>query len=297
MDKIVAPKIDVGDLSQFIEKSFLELKNDLEVVRIINNLNISDDFLKANIASFLEFQEDIHYCAKCPGVGNCTKERPHFQLRLSFDGKFLERSYAPCEKILEKWEQDIQYPLCDFPVEWREKTFEKMIETRERILCQIATKKIIQNQSKNWLFITGNQRKGKAYLAVGIINSLVKAKLGPVIYLSTSDRLKELTDLSINQKDLFRKNLDKYINVPILAFEDFGNEYKSDYVRDSIVLPILLERAKNERITIFTSDFTIDEISKMYGGSSSSQIRSNQLKKLLSQMCEEPIEANGLSVY
>lgn len=297
MDKIKVPEIDVGDLSSFIEKSFNDLKEDTEVYNQIKLLNVTNKIVKDNIAAFLEFQEDAHYCAKCPGVANCTKERPHFQLRLSFDGKFLERSYAPCEKILKKWEEDVQYPLCDFPAEWRQASFSNMNVTAERTEVVVAADKVIQGESKRWLFLSGNPRTGKSYLAATIANELIHAKKGPIAYINTPTRLKELTDMAFEQKEAFRKTLDLYINVPVLILDDFGNEYKSDYVRDTILFPILSERSKNEKITLFTSDFTFDEIAKMYGGNASSQIRSNQLKRLLLAMCKAPIELKGLSVY
>ena len=91
--------------------------------------------------------------------------------------------------------------------------------------------------------------------------------------------------------------MDLYVNVPVLVLDDFGNEYKSDYLRDTILFPILSERSKTEKITLFTSDFTFEEIAKMYSGKDSDRIRSNQLKRLLQAMCIAPIELKGLSVY
>ncbi len=297
MDKIKVPDMNIEDLSAFIEKSFNDLKEDTEVYNQIKALNVTNKVVKDNIAAFLEFQEDIHYCAKCPGVAKCTKERPHFQLRLSYDGKFLERSYAPCEKILKKWEQDIQYPLSDFPEEWRNGFFDNLDRTAERLEIIVAADKVIQGTSKRWLFISGNPKTGKSYIAATIVNELIRAKKGPVCFLNTPSRIKELMDMSFEQKEAFRKTLDLYVNVPILVLDDFGNEYKSDYVRDTIIFPILSERSKQEKITLFTSDFTFDEIAKMYGGNENAKIRSNQLKRLLLAMCGAPIELKGISVY
>jgi hypothetical protein len=36
-------------------------------------------------------------------------------------------------------------------------------------------------------------------------------------------------------------------NCDLLVIDDFGSEFKSDYVRDQIVMPLLNERAKNNR--------------------------------------------------
>jgi primosomal protein DnaI len=297
MNKIKVPDLEIGDLTEFVEKSFNDLKDDTEVYNQIKTLNVTNKIVKDNIATFLEFQEDFHYCAKCPGVSACQKERPHFQLRLSFDGKFLERSYAPCEKILRKWELDIQYPVSDFPSEWREAKFVNLDKTVERGEILVAAEKILRGDSKRWLFISGNPRMGKSYIAATIINELINAKKGPVAFLNTPARIKDLNDMAFEQKEAFKKTIDLYMSVPILVFDDFGNEYKSDYVRDTILFPILSDRSKNERLTIFTSDFTFDEIGKMYGNNANAAIRANQLKRLLMAMCKTPIELKGISVY
>ncbi len=297
MDKIKVPEIPVGDLSSFIETSFNQLKADAEVNNEIKKLNVSDTVIKDNIAVFLEFQEDAHYCAKCPGVAKCAKERPHFQLRLSYDGKFLERAYAPCEKILKKWEQDIQYPLSDFPADWRDSSFSTINVTAERSKLILAADQLIQGTTKRWIFLTGNPKTGKSFLAATIVNELIKSKKGPAAFLNTPVRFKELSDMQFEQKEAFRKTLDFYAQVPILVLDDFGNEYKSDFIRDTILFPILSERSKNEKITLFTSDFSLDEIAVMYGGNANAQIRANQIKRLLLAMCKSPIELKGLSVY
>ena len=68
-------------------------------------------------------------------------------------------------------------------------------------------------------------------------------------------------------------------------------------MRDTIVLPILIERAKNQRITFFTSDFSINEIGQLYETSKAGSIRAKQLSRLLKEMCEEEFDLSGLSVY
>ncbi|HOH67764.1 MAG TPA: hypothetical protein PLX93_00390, partial [Bacilli bacterium] len=102
---------------------------------------------------------------------------------------------------------------------------------------------------------------------------------------------------SFNDKSAFAKKIVELSSLPLLVLDDFGNEYKNDFIRDTIVLPILIERAKNQRLTFFTSDFTIDEIAQLYETSKAGAIRAKQLARLLKEMAEEEFDLSGISAY
>lgn len=297
MEKVKPPRIDVGNLDAFADKAINDLRSDSAVYNNIKAMNVTPEQIRAHLASFLDYQEDYHYCQNCPGIDQCQKAHPHLQLKLSLDGNYIERSFDPCDKIIRKWELDRQYRICDFPIEWREAFLGNIDMTANRQVILKAADEVIEGQSKRWLYITGNPRMGKSYMLVAIINELVRNGKGPVIFLNTPTRLKELNDLAFTDKEGFKKTFDDYVNVPILAFDDFGNEYKNDYMRDTILYPILSERSKNGHLTFFTSDFTLNEIGQMYAASKASEIRAKQLTRLLISMCRESLKLEGISVY
>jgi len=297
MEKVKPPKIEVGNLDAFADKAINDLRSDSAVYNNIKAMNVTPEQVRAHLASFLDYQEDYHYCQNCPGVDQCQKPHPHLQLKLSLDGNFVERSFDPCEKIIRKWEQDRQYRISDFPIEWREAFLGNIDMTANRMAIVKAADEVIEGKAKRWLYLTGNPRMGKSYMMVAIINELIRNGQGPVEFLNTPTRLKELNDLAFTDKEGFKKTFDDYANVPVLVFDDFGNEYKNDYMRDTILYPILSERSKNGRLTFFTSDFTINEIGQMYSVSKASEIRAKQLARLLVSMCREPLKLDGISVY
>ena len=93
--------------------------------------------------------------------------------------------------------------------------------------------------------------------------------------------------------------LDQYCNIPILVLDDFGNEFKNEYVRDTIVLPILLARSKKKLFTIITTDFSFSEIAILYDLSKSKagQIKSEQLERTLKGACPNVFDLGDLSIY
>ncbi len=88
-----------------------------------------------------------------------------------------------------------------------------------------------------------------------------------------------------------------YINVDVLVIDDFGDEYKNEFIRDSITLAILNGRARNNLITIFTSAFNFNEISDMYSINVEGRARSRQLKNVLEDYAEKPIDISTINPY
>ena len=97
--------------------------------------------------------------------------------------------------------------------------------------------------------------------------------------------------------NVFNELLQKYIDVPVLIIDDLGNEYKSDFVRESILYPILSNRSKAHLLTIITSDYGINDFATMYLTNQASTPKVEQIKRLLKRMCSKAIDLGDLSVY
>jgi primosomal protein DnaI len=298
MEKIKLPPFEKTELDQYIDEMLEELRNDVEVYEIIKQtLNPTVKMVRENISKFIAFKEDYDYCRKCPGVENCRKATPHLQLKLVNDNGMIERVFTPCHKILRRIEIDSKYLYADFPGEWKESSTKTLDKTAERNRVIKLFSQLLQGGSKRWIYVKGGHRVGKSFLLATFVNDFIAIKKEPVAFINATNRIKELNDLAFNEKERFARSIVELSNVPLLVFDDFGNEYKNDYVRDTIVLPILIERAKNQRITFFTSDFTINEIGQLYETSKAGSIRAKQLSRLLKEMCEEEFDLSGLSVY
>ena len=121
---------------------------------------------------------------------------------------------------------------------------------------------------------------------------------GPVCFLNSTIRLRELNDLGYGKKkEEFDKKLELYCNIPILVLDDFGNEFKTDFVRDAILFPILSARAGKRLLTIFTSDFLIEEVETLYSNTKAGAIRAKQIARLIKSMSGEEVNLGDISIY
>ena len=94
------------------------------------------------------------------------------------------------------------------------------------------------------------------------------------------------------------KSLVNIVNNLLLALvDDFGNEFKTDFIRDAIIFQIISNRASKKVFTIFTSDFTIDEIQELYSTSKAGAIRARQIANLIKGSAGKEINLGDLSIY
>lgn len=290
MEKIKTGEILTGDLDDFINETYVDLMKDKEFVKYIEENEFDEQQVKENIGMFIVFHDDLTYCRNCPGLNACKKSQAkHYQVLIKKNGKFVERQYSPCPLLSNRMKQESHYIASDFPEEWKQVFFAdvSITQSRAKILRQAIS--IVKSKTKKGLYVSGGKRVGKTYLMVTILNELIETKKYRVALINANRRFAELQDCLINNRDKFKRLFRQYIDVDVLVIDDFGNEYKSDYVRDNIVFPLIDGRAKREKITLFTSDFTIDEITELYSYNRGSSIRARQLTILLKTICEEII--------
>ncbi|HAV20129.1 MAG TPA: hypothetical protein DCX17_03790 [Firmicutes bacterium] len=295
MDKIQVSQIFIDDFEQAIEEQYKLLINNEAVVKLINELHATKAEVLEHISMFLDYLEDQTYCANCPGLVSCAKTKRHYQIKLQRRGKFIERSYAPCPLLSAQLDQDRRYWISDFDEELKTATIARIDEKQTRANAIAAAISVIKGETSRWLYFTGNHRTGKTYLMIAFINELLQRNNGQAAVISASTRFKELLDSAINDKQGYKTLFERYTDIDILGIDDFGNEYKSDFLRDQIVYPLLLERAKNKKITFFTSDFKISEIGTLYATTEAGKIRARQLVRLLKDYCGSELEIGGLS--
>lgn len=286
------------DMKKYIEQLVKELREDVEVYDKLKPLNLTVKEVKDNIAKLTDYREDYNYCKNCPGIEKCAKKTPHISIYVTKEGGYIATKYEPCEKIMEQIKLDSRYLVADFPNEWKYSSFKILdLSANRRPIIKKFTK-ILTKEDYGWIFVKGNHKVGKSFLLVTFANEFINKNLGQAAVINARIRFKELADLSMTNPNEFSRNLFALSDVPLLVIDDFGDEYKNEYVRDQILMPILSEREKNDRITLFSSNYSISEIQELYKvGKAGADIRARQLVKLLKEMCKEEYDLTGASIY
>ena len=284
-----------NDLVEKMKKYYLSSATSVKYIR---DLGISDQEVEDNISKIYDFAFDVEYCKKCPGVKKCAKANPLLCIKIVYDHGLVDRQLVPCKELLKQIAFQRQFVIHDFEDDWMDARLNTIDRNKGRGEALLKYVDFTQNKVNGWIYLTGTKNSGRSYFAAAITIDAARKEKGPICFLDSTLRLRELSDLSRDKKkEEFDKKLALYSNVPILVFDDFGNEFKSDYVRDAILFPILSTRASKKLLTIFTSDFTISEIQTLYGTSKAGEIRAKQLANLIKSMSDEEINLGEISIY
>lgn len=290
-------KFNIEEDNSALDKMYANFLNCVEVVKEIKRLGIPDDKVKKYIVKINDFVDDVNYCKKCPGTAKCKKNNPLLVTRVSYVNGVVDRNLSPCPEILHEMEYEKQFYFRDFDEDKRLANLRTLDKTSQRTNALLKVKDFIMGKGNNWVFLNGARGTGRSYLAIAVANEVANKKMGPIAFINASLRLKELNDFSYTNKQEFEKLINTLSTCPLLIIDDFGNEFKNDFIRDGVVFQILSNRANKHLMTIITSDFTIDEIVTLYSTSKAGAIRAKQIGNILLDNCKEEINLGKISIY
>ena len=265
-------------------------------VKAIRALKIPEDKIDQEIVKIYDFVSDINFCKKCPGVNACNKETPRLCTKIVYQDGIVSRELVPCKKYLEYVKFKGQFSVRDFDESWLSFDIKKLDKTTQRVEVIQKFNSIMNGELENsWIYISGEAGTGRTFVAANLAIEVAKKEKGPVAFIDVPYRFKELQGTKDN--DAFNRLIEKYSQVPVLVLDDLGNEYKSDFVRESILFPILSNRSKAHLLTIITSDFGINDFSTMYLTNQASKPKVEQIKRLLKRCCGKEINLGEMSIY
>ena len=272
------------------------LANPKAVKYLTQTLKVPQEVIEDNIVLISSFVQDLNYCSKCPGASKCQKATPLLCSRISYHEGLLTRELVPCKECLKDMKFKNQFTIRDFPENWLSSDLKHIDRTKERMKVIAEYNNIIKDDNNyDWLYIKGEAGTGRTYLAANLAIDLAKKGKEQIAFIDVPLRFKEL--LSKKEPEAFEALLNKYIDAPILVMDDLGNEYTSEFVRESILFPLLNQRIKKHLFTIITSDFSIDELMTMYCKTQASKPKVDQLKRLLKKVIKQEFNQGDLSIY
>ena len=87
-------------------------------------------------------------------------------------------------------------------------------------------------------------------------------------------------------------------DVDALILTSFGEEYKTDYTRDSIIAPLIKNRMKEGKKTIFISTMPLNQIHTLYQTSNrGSFLMAKNLEETIKNNAEEYVQTSSPESY
>ena len=245
------------------EESINELMNDPYIMKVLSDGKVGRDFVEDNWVEFLDFQEDMQKCKNCTGLHQCHKVSKGMKQAVNVENQHLKTVLLPCKygkEILEK--QNILSHITVSNVS------DDLLLSDLKSIKDIMNKELastidhfLSNTSKKGLFIYGTSGCGKSTLAGFLTRSLAKQgyRLGYIHFPTYLIDLKNSFSEFGNDN-----NIEELRNVDYLVIDDLGGENVTGWSRDEVLAAVLTYRNQNKKITLFTSQYTQDDLIKIY---------------------------------
>ena len=300
VEKLKIKNLDIKSDDNLIEQMKEALYACEGAYNFFKSLGMSDEVMEENITKIYDFVRDVNYCRKCPGIKKCKKDNAYLNTKVTFNYGIVDTQLVPCKEILKRVSFERQFVIRDFSDEWLDLVMSDVDKSKSKADALDIYTKYLRNEDNSWIYLTGGIGSGKSYFAAALSIDLAKRGLrgkSPICFINSSKRILELSELSKQKSDDFKKKLELYSTVPVLVIDDFGHEFKNDFIRDAIVNEIITTRCNKKLFTIFTSNFTLDEIEVLYSTSNAGAIMSKQIVRTIKAMCKKEINLGDLQLY
>lgn len=263
--KIVNPLKGDNSVKSLQEEAYDCLRKDELVYPRLAELALTRAEAKRGMAVLLDFQEDVHICASCPGLEQCPKATPGYKMSVVKEEGMLRPCFDSCLHLEKALEIRNRFVLADFPSSWYGvdlKDIEKSASTRNPLLKEMVA--IAKRESSRWLYVSGKKKMGKSFILVCYSHRIGKIEPG-VAYANSGKLFAKLREQSFkNGGEKFKRNLDLLKNASLLVLDEFGLGNVSPYDFENIIEPLLSYRAENDLLTAFGSTLPLEEVEEKY---------------------------------
>lgn len=252
-----------------------EILNDKEIMKELALLGVKPSEVTRYLPILIRHKESKDACKGCCNLNDCKSESIHLKTNLILsDAGGLTVQMGPCPLQAKYDVIASNYIYSDFPEDWIYRA--NASESKRATAIMGELKGAYKSESKRWCYFYGKQGTGKSFLTVAFTNA-VAAKGQKVAFINANTMFDQIKSLMIKNRPAAEKIMSELASVKVLVIDDFGSEFKSDYVRDQIVMPLLNSRSKGKGMTIICSNYTIDDIETLYSFNKPAAILAKQL--------------------
>lgn len=244
-----------------------KLNDDPYVIEWLKKYNLPFSFVCDHAYKFKDYVNDKKLCESCSGLDGCRQESKGYIKELEYH-YVLEKNLCACPYLKKKQEllaHKQKFMICDMSDEQLTHRFQNIQLVNEKpSYISIVNEMVLacKNNSSSGFYLCGEPGTGKTYLACCFANEMAHQDKR-IAFVNVSHYFSSLKT-KMYDKDAYAKQINALRLADVAILDDIGGESVSNWSRDEILLPILNERMENKRITLFTSNYNLDNIEKYY---------------------------------
>ena len=280
----------VPQMSKVTNSLLEEIKGNGPLMKELDALGIKEEEIPLYIPLLTNYLDSKKACENCKGYDKCESDSPHICRYLSIgSGGTLSSYLGPCPLAKNELLKESNYLYCDFDSSWKSLSTKTIKTARNSSLLSEVLSVFKESSAHRFAYLHGPSGSGKTYLLAALCNDLA-LKNKQIAFIDVNRRFNELREYSLRDRPRFERSLDVLKTAPILVLDGFGNEFRSDTVRDVILLPLIEYRSKNRLPTLFTSEYSLFEIETLYSKSRADALVARRLVNHIRKNIKEEIE-------
>ena len=263
--------------------------------------HVDEQFIADHSGRFQDYCEVVAKCEHCQGLDFCRQPEKGRRLELTLDG-VLQPILVPCSYQQQRdnlFAHQKMYKQCDMPSQYLCVDIAKLDVSKETNEYKMVVMQVMQllmnDQYDKGLYLWGKPGAGKSYLAAGICNYFAKKK-HKVSFVNVPKLISDLK-MMFHDSSAMEEKINQICNVEILVLDDIGGESVTAWSRDDILLPILDRRMENKKLTIFTSNYRMQELKEKLALGNGKQVEPMAAERILERIstlsCEIFIKGNS----
>ncbi len=299
LKKIIAPsqsiiqaKMQTLDMVKIRSEAKNKVLKDSYISQLIQDYKFSDQVIDSHLGLLLKIYDDVQPCHNCQHFASCPKPLKGLQAGLDFSNNDLILVYRACAYRQEYDKYANNYLYHDFPDEWMSSTIDSLKINNQRREYVRSISEILEGKLKG-LYVHGKLGLGKSYMAVTLCNEFINIQSEKVAYVNARKIVETLRNVVYDKEsNEYETTKQALKSVPLLVLDDIGSERITDWSKEEIIYNLLEARIQSGLITIFTSDFSLNELKELYG---KNDLKNRRLFDLLINYVKE-IELQGVRV-
>lgn len=271
MKQVDIKDFKVADNIKALEKQIKDqYENDAFFNSVYQKLKKTNDNI--NYLDVISVVETIRKCRDCPGLDNCPQNNKGYILTI-VDNSLVKQ---PCLKLqnklnLAKNHQSLIYTTDESIREFPSiKDIDVEGTARSKIITHIMD--IAEGINKKGIFLSGPPGIGKTFMIEALLQKMLANNVSSAYVLLNDLTPKIRTNFYSSEADksLFNSTINKLKKVNFLYLDDIGSETADNgFTRDEILFPILDYRMKNQLLTCFSSNYSLEELTEHYSRTNS----------------------------
>ncbi|MED1793279.1 primosomal protein DnaI [Brevibacillus nitrificans] len=246
-----------------------------------------DDYLRS-LSNVYTAVKEQYWCERCPGLTECPNLVKGHRTQLDLMNTTIVSAIAPCKKQLSH-EEDLKrrrmmrsYYVSE---ETMSASFDKLEHdagNRPAVAAAIQfCNQMGTGERVKGLYLHGSFGVGKSYLMGAIARQLSENHIASLL-VYVPDFIREMKDSISDQSYVGKLELLK--EVPVLILDDIGAENLTPWVRDEILGVILNQRANNHLPTLFTSNYSLEELEEHLSISNGNRIERTKAARIMERI-------------